>query len=45
MPGRIDAGQVPPLYPEAGLALGTLVATLERDGVIVPDPRTGGPLS
>jgi hypothetical protein len=44
MSGRIDAGQVQPLYPEAGpLALSTLVATLERDGVIVPDPRTGGP--
>jgi hypothetical protein len=43
MPGRIDAGQVQSLNAEAGLALGTLVATLERDGVIVPDPRTGGP--
>jgi hypothetical protein len=43
MPGRIDAGQVEPLYPEAGVAVGTLVATLECDGVIVPDSRTGGP--
>jgi hypothetical protein len=29
--------------PRLVFALGTLVATLERDGVIVPDPRTGGP--
>jgi hypothetical protein len=43
MPGRIDAGQIQLLYAEAGLALGIPVATLERDGVIVPDSRTGGP--
>jgi len=36
MPGRIDAGQAQPLNAEAGRALGTLVATLERDRVIVP---------
>jgi hypothetical protein len=43
MPGRIDVGQMQLLYLEARLALGTLVAPVERQGLVARDPRTGGP--